>query len=293
MPCPSLKREKEVYPPSPRLKGGWPIRLAMCESAIRWQDERMFKKSPMFVDLVVSATIRKVRLHQVEDVVEELKKRGCPERELLYLLGMCENRGVGNSFSMIGFDPERWQTQMRRIRSAANKIERINGKDVREGWGGTEFGKFLEFAEAKRSKPSIIAEFLRLPNILREYLSLAEHATKYLGGKSDFYLGIAKARLVRFVRLHTGRYHHGRVATLLSVILRPEYGQIEHIVWFSLYQQRLQHYCPDRKDSAAVRAKKTLLECEAAIFYRMDVLHPGSKSIKQRRRTSVRSSDLH
>jgi hypothetical protein len=275
-----------------RLDRGWPVRLTTCESAIRWKDKEMFESVPNFVDIVVKTTEIKVRKNQAASVVEELQRGGCPKRELLYLLGMCENRGVGNSFGMTGFDPERLRTQLRRIRQAAKKIERINGADVPQHWGGTEFGKFLGFAQEKNGKPSAIAEFLRLPAILNEYVSLVEHAAKYLGGKSDFYLNVAKAVLVLFVWQHTGQYHHGKLARLLSVMLGPEYGQPDHLVWFGSYQQRLQHYRPDREDSPALRAKKTLLECEAAIFYRMDILHTGSKFIKKNRRTVLRTSDL-
>jgi hypothetical protein len=252
----------------------------------------MFKTVPSFVDMIVKATETKIRNNQAASVVEELRKKDCPKRELLYLLGMCENRGVGNSFGMMGFDPERLQTQLRRIRRAAKKIETINGADVPPRWGATEFGKFLEYAQEKNGKPSAITEFLRLPDMLNEYVSLVEHAAIYLGGKSDFYLNIAKAVLVRFVRQHTGQYHHGKVAMLLSVMLGPEYLQPNHLVWFGSYQQRLQHYRPDREDSPALRAKKTLLECEAAIFYRMDILHMGSKFIRKNRRTVLRISDV-
>ena len=150
----------------------------------------MFKTVPSFVDIVVKATETKIRENQVADVVEELERKGCPKRELLYLLGMCENRGVGNSLGMTGFEPERLRTQLRRIRRAGKKIETINGADVPQHWGGTEFGKFLEFAHAKDGKPGTIVEFLQLPAMLNEYISLVEHAAKYLGGKSDFYLNI-------------------------------------------------------------------------------------------------------
>lgn len=270
-----------------RLDRGWRVRLAMCESAIRSQDERVFKSSPWWVDAVVKATETKVRENLVASLVEELQREGCPKRELLYLLGMCENRGVGNSLGMTGFDPERLRTQLRRIRQVAKKIEKINGAR-----GETEFGKFLEFAQAKEGKPGAIVEFLRLPAMLNEYASLVEHAAKYLGGKSDFYLNVSKAVLVRFVRQHTGRYHHGKVARLLSVILGTDYLQPNHLVWFESYKQRRQHYSPDKEDSPALRVKKTVLEREAAMFYRMDVLHPGSKLIKKKRRTVVRASDL-
>src|SRR5271156_3292822 len=131
----SLKQTKERQTTVRRLNRGWPVRLAACESAIRSQDEQMFKTVPSFVNIVVNATKTKVGENQAAGVVEDLRKKGCPERELLYLLGMCENRGVGNSFSMTGFDPEQLQTQLRRIRHAAKKIETINGADVPEHWG--------------------------------------------------------------------------------------------------------------------------------------------------------------
>ena len=255
-------------------------------------DKERFKGSDKFVDIVADAIETKVRENGATDKLDKLVQEGCPKRELLYLLGMCENRGVGKSFAMTGFDPKELRTELRRIRQAAKTIERINGAGAPRDWG-TELGKVLDFAGYKSGKPSVITEFLRLPAMLNEYVSLVDHAAKYLGGKSDFYLNVAKAVLVRFVWQHTGQYHHGKVATLLSVMLGPRYGQTEHIVWFRSYQQRLQDYRPDREDSPALRAKKTLLECAAALFYRMDIHHPGDKFIKESRKTVLRTSELY
>jgi len=42
-------------------KSGWPVRLAMCESAIRKQDEYVFKHVPRFVDIVVSRSESRIK----------------------------------------------------------------------------------------------------------------------------------------------------------------------------------------------------------------------------------------
>jgi hypothetical protein len=269
--------------------GGWPVRLAMCESAIRKQDEYVFKHAPLFVDRVVEATAAHVEKNRQTDALDFLCNQRCPRRDLLYLLGMCENRGVTNSLKMTGHDSEELRKTLRELRECATSVLRINGHAVREEWGGTEFGKFLEMAKVKRSA---IADFLELTISLREYASLVEHAARYLGGKSDFYLRLAKALLAGFVHQQTNEYHDPEVAKLLSVMLGPEYGEVEHRVWRSNYKKQFTHYRPDPVDSPSLRAKKTLLECEAAIFYRMDVLHSGTKHVRQEGFTALRLSDL-
>ena len=268
---------------------GWPVRLATCESAIRKQDEYVFKHSPQFVDHVVEATAAHVEKNRQTDALDFLCNQRCPRRDLLYLLGMCENRGVTNSLKMTGYGPAELRKTLRELRQCATSVCRINGHAVREGWGGTEFGKFLEIAKVKHSA---IADFLQLTISLREYASLVEHAARYIGGKSDFYLHLAKALLAGFVHQHASEYHDAKVAALLSVMLGPEYGEVEHRVWRNNYKKRFTDYRPDPADSPSLRAKKTLLECEAAIFYRMDVLHSGTKHVRQEGFTALRSSDL-
>lgn len=75
-------------------------------------------------------------------------------------------------------------------------------------------------------------------------------------------------------------------------MLGEEYGEVEHRVWQGKYHDRFTHYQPDPNDSPRLRAMKTLLECEAAVLYRMDILHPGKKYLRQVRKTVQRLSDL-
>jgi hypothetical protein len=267
----------------------WPVRLATCESAIRKQDEYVFKHAPSYVDIIVKATSVRVEENGQTSTLEFLYEQGCPKRELLYLLGMCENRGVTNALKMTGYNSAALKQKLHEVEECASAIEQVNGHAVREGWGGTEFGKLLEMANVKRST---LASFLQLPLHLREYGSLVEHAARYLGGKSDFYLSLAKALLVAFVRQRTHDDHHKEVADLLSAMLGEEYGRLEHGVWRNLYQKRLMNYQPDPADPPSLLAKKTLLESAAAILYRMDVLHPGEKYVRQKRSTALRLSDL-
>jgi hypothetical protein len=179
--------------------------------------------------------------------------------------------------------------KLRDLRACANAVWRLNGHAVPNGWGGTAFGMFLEMA-AVEVEPSTLAEFLDLPTHLREYASLAEHSAKYIGGKSDFYLSLAKALLVGFVHEHANKDHDKSVADLLSMMLGPSYGEVDHRVWRNNYHRRHAHYRPDPTDSPVLRAKKSLLECEAAVFYRMDVCHPGKQYIRSNRRTVSRNS---
>ena len=211
-------------------KSGWPVRLAMCESAIRKQDEYVFKHVPRFVDIVVSRSESRIKeaIENNELAVGKYGKRtvnplnflceeGCPRRELLYLLGMCENRGVTNSVRMTGFDSDDRKKLVAHIRDLADKLWALSGKEV---------GAYLEMEER-----STLFNLLRVPEMLREYAALIEHAVDFIGGKSDFYLHLARARLLSFVRTHTGKPHDAKVASLLSVMLGPEYGKDNHRVW--------------------------------------------------------------
>jgi hypothetical protein len=262
---------------------GWPVRLAMCESAIRKQDEYIFRGASWWADTIVEDAATHVKKNRQTSALDKLVAQGCPRREFLYLLGMCENRGVTNALKMTGYDSVELRKQLRVLRECASVVWRVNGHDVPEGRDGTEFSKFLGMATVKQSTGttrSTLATFLQLPMYLREYASLVEHAAKYLGGKSDFYLSLSKALLVRFVHLHTKAYHDMEVANLLSAMIGPEYGEVEHRIWRSKYLRRFRTYRPDPNDSSSMRAKKTLLECEAAVSYRMDIGHPGKRHIR-------------
>ena len=270
-------------------KNGWPVRLATCEAAIRKQDEYVFKHVPRFVDIIVKTTLAKVEENGQTETLDAMCKQGCPRVELLYLLGMCENRGVTNALKMTGYNSDVLKRKLREIEECAAVIKQLNGHTVAEGWGGTEFGKVLEMARVKRG---MIASFLQLPGCLHEYASLVKHASRHLGGKSDFYLSLAKATLVGFVRERTKDEHPKDVAHLLSVMIGEEYGEVEHRVWQGKYQDRLTHHQPDPNDSPRLRAMKTLMECDAAVLYRMDILHTGKKYLRQVRKTVLRHSDF-
>jgi hypothetical protein len=268
-------------------KSGWRVRFAMCESAIRKQDEYVFKHVPRFVDAVVQETENRIQeaIKNNELAIGKYGKRnvdplrflcdqGCPRRELLYLLGMCENRGVANSLKLTGFDSESLNNLLDDVRAVADNLWTLSGY---------EFGAYLEIEER-----STLFSLLRVPEMLREYASLIEHAVDFIGGKSDFYLHLARARLLGFVKMHTGKPYDVHVARLLSVMLGDEYGNVNHRVWRDKFENTLAHYQPDPDDSQTLRAKKTLLECHAAIFYRMNILNPGKQYLRKNRFTVLR-----
>ena len=266
------------------------MRLASCESAIRKQDEYVLSGSSPWVKTFVDGVTARVKKNRQTDALDFLCKQHCPERELLYLLGMCENRGVTNALKATGYASSELKRKLRDLRKCANAVWRINGHAVSNNWGGTAFAMFLEIAAVKNGKADMLANFLDLDTDLNEYASLVEHAARYLGGKSDFYLNLAKALLVNFVKAHTNKNHDKIVADLLSVMLGLEYVEVDHRIWRSNYHRRHTHYRPYPADSPVLRAKKTLLECEAAVFYRMDVGHPGEQYLRQGKVTVQRSS---
>jgi hypothetical protein len=262
------------------------VNLAACEEAIRRQDNYVLKEAPRWVDLVVKFAEEQVEKNEATESLEALTSASCSRRELLYMLAMCENRGVTNALKMTGYESGDLKKKLRHLREASDIAARFNGFGSSE----TEFGKFLDMATDKNK--SLVGKFIDLPTSLSEYVSLLEHSVKYLGGKADFYLSLAKAALDDFITKHTGQHYDSDVTCLLSVMLGPEYEEQKHRVWRSSYKKRLKNFHPDPSDSPSLREKKTLLECEAAIRYRMDVLHPGDKYLRQEAGTVLRSTDL-
>ena len=106
-------------------KDGWPVYLAMCASAIRKQDEYVFKRSPRFVDIIVKATSVRVEKNGQTQTLDAMCERGCSRDELLYLLGMCENRGVTNALKMTGFDSDKLPQRLREIEKCAAVIRQL------------------------------------------------------------------------------------------------------------------------------------------------------------------------
>jgi len=280
----SPKTRDSEYGPS------WPVNLAECEAAVCDQDEYVFRVVPRFVDSIIEATVKRVLAEGQEQTVDFLCKKGCPRRRLLYLVGMCENRGVTNAYSMTSYRSQELRRKLKAIKKCSKIVSRLNGHDVPAKWGGTEFAKFLGMAEVNTDGANAIAVFLKLPTFLDEYSALVEHAVLYLGGKSDFYLNLAKILVVDFVQKYTKANHDRWTADLLSITCGLEYGESEHRVWRNAYSKRFKNYRPDPADSATLRAKKTLLECEAAVFYRMDVLLPSPQNIRDNRITVSRES---
>lgn len=276
-----------------REDDGWPVNVALCEVAIHKQDEYIFKEAPSFVDEVVKATAAKVDNNHQTGTLDYLCRKGCPRRELLYLLGMCENRGITNCTKMTGHSSDELRNLLKDVRGLADDLWALSGY---------EFGRFLEMEER-----STLFGFLRLPEMLHEYSALVHHAVKYLGGKSDFYLHLAKALLVQFVSTHAKGAYDAKVASLLSVMLGVDYGEVHHRMWRSKYEKRRRSYRSEfnsptprlgailfepnvPSQSPWLRAKTNLLECHAAILYRMDILHPGKQHLRKKGRTVLRSN---
>ena len=123
------------------------------------------------------------------------------------------------------------------------------------------------------------------------HVTLVEHAVRYLGGKPDFYLSLAKSLLVSFVLERTSKNHHKSVSDLLSVMLGLQYGEVEHRVWYSTYLDRLHNYRPATpNESFNLQGTKQLLEIQAARFYRMDCYHSAKQFLRAKKRTVSRNN---
>jgi len=57
----AAKKEPRQQQSTSTDKKGWPVRLAMCESAIRKQDEYVFREAPQWVDTIVETTAAHVK----------------------------------------------------------------------------------------------------------------------------------------------------------------------------------------------------------------------------------------
>ena len=91
----------------------------------------------------------------------------------------------------------------------------------------------VEFAGYKSRKPSVIAEFLRLPAMLKEYVHFGGACRKIPRREVGFLLECRESRACALcVQKHTGQYHHGKVASLLSVMLGHGYGQRKPSILF-------------------------------------------------------------
>ena len=271
------KIKKNRRSASTDVKIPWPVKITLCEYVICKHDEWVFKNDPRFVDDVVAATEARVIADEKMDSLEFLCKKGCPRRPLLYFLGMCENRGVTNALKMTGFDSEDLNKQLKRMTKCASTIEALNAR--RFG----HFGHFVGFPEH-----FALCKFLLLPSMLREYSAVVKHAVDFIGGKSDFYLSLAKALLEKFVHRCTKEFHDEEVVDLLSVMLGEEYSAVRHRNWRSKYMKRRRGYRPDPADPLSLRIRKTLLEAQAAVLYRMGALHPGAKHLRPKRHTVTR-----
>lgn len=249
--------------------GNWPVRFDLCESAVRFEDEYRLKYDPPLVDAGVKYMEARVKEEGQSETLDILVNQGCPRRELLYLLAMCENRGLSKTEMMVGHNSVALRLALKKITKCADMVSDLIC--------GGEFGRLLELPEE-----STLFRFLNLPTELQEFATLVDHAVKYIAGRNDFYLHIAKARLANAVLKHTGKHHHKHVANLLSVNVGDGYAEAEHRVWHSTYLDRIERFQSDPEDSPAVRAKKNLLECRAAILLRLDVRHPGDKYLRVR-----------
>lgn len=273
-----MPKKRKPRPKQTAADGDWSVRFDLCESAVRFQDEYRLEHDQPLVDAAEGLMEARIKEAGQSDSLILLCDKGCPRRELLYLLAMCENRGLSRTDIMLGRNSVAMRKSLKKIEACADDVAHL----LCDG----ELGRILATEEN-----STLFDFVNLPTELQEFAALVDHAVKYIAGRHDFYLNIAKARLVNFVLKHTGKHHHKEVANLLWVNLGGEYGEVEHRIWHSNYLDRAERFRASPEDSPSLRAKKNLLECRAAILLRFDVQHPGNKYLRVGGQSVLRKHD--
>lgn len=195
---------------------GWPVNLKRAAATIRVLDkEHPLLHEPFVAEFRAEAEAM-IKANGATRFLERLVKAGCPKDPLLYLVRQCENRGVKTAQNLTGYRSTEVKAKIRQMRRTADVIAEINKR---------EFGLFLSDRAHFRTHE-------RLASYLREYAALLEHALNYLGGKQDFYLNLAKAALVDFVKEHTKAFHDGLVAELIASVLDSDgYSELGIHFW--------------------------------------------------------------
>jgi hypothetical protein len=232
---------------------GWPVNFLMAEDATWGYDQFIREQMPGILAGIANHARQKIEHHNAMGSLHKLGTAGCDDTELLFLLGACENRGVQSAIKLTGYDSEELTAKLKLMVTCAQVIAEINRR---------EFGLLVKDRRHFRQHE-------RLSSTLRQYRALVEHAVKHLGGKTDFYLHVAKGRIIHYVREHTGSYHDSEVSELIAAALGSHYTEEDHRGWRIAYHKRIQTHSRGA-DTPVLRMKKTLLERRAANLYRSD-----------------------
>jgi hypothetical protein len=262
--------KKQIAKPKTRP---WPVKFLKAEEAIWCYDEFLRDKMPDVINRIANQTKLRIEEQNAMGCFHKLCKAGCHHTDLLYLLGTCENRGVQSTVKLTGYDSEELTIKLKMIRECAQTLEEINTR---------EFGLFIK--DRRHFK-----QHDRLAVTLRQYAGLVDHAARHLGGKTDFYLHVAKGRLIHYVREKTGAYHDKEVAETLAAVLDSAYSESDHRGWRNTYHKRISDYTREAGDTPALRAKKTRLEMRAATLYRSDTIR-NTAPIRKANKSAAQSA---
>jgi hypothetical protein len=167
---------------------------------------------------------------------------GIEEREILWFLAGCEgapgfgprvrleprdtkakkqNKGISRvspTAQLFGRSAEQLKRNLSRIREAASIIENIQS---------SPFGPL---------GATTIGSIFSTPDALREYASLIEAAQSDFGQGTEWFLNVAKARLVIHVTHWTGDSHDKEVSAIIAAMTGNEsYGQENQKTWRRKY----------------------------------------------------------
>jgi hypothetical protein len=146
--------------------------------------------------------------------LKELCQAGADEEEILWLLSGCRSKHVfGNTEEAFGLSADELTHTLVSARNLANVLNQMRRYT---------FGVLLDRV--------LLAH--RLPETLQEVVRLASAAKGTFGHRSEWFLNIAKARLVIHIRSQTkGRTYDQAIADLVSAVLCVTYDASAQSSW--------------------------------------------------------------
>ena len=150
--------------------------------------------------------------------LNRLCNSGCEREELVWLLRGCDGRalaGLTSAQELFGRPAELLKTNLNALEEAASILESINGQP---------FGILL--------RGTVLLDLMQLPDSLRLYVAAVEAAKRDFFHGAEWFLNIAKARLVDHVNYKTASWSDEEVSTLIGAVARKQsYPAYIHRQW--------------------------------------------------------------
>jgi hypothetical protein len=154
------------------------------------------------------------------DDFKELCEAGADSDELLWLLHGCEGlAGFTDTQEVFGWTAKELSKALATVETAASAIEKM---------------RYCPFGLIAVQTPDVRQG---LEKTLRAYVALARAARRDFGYRSDWFLNIAKARLVIHVAQRTnGAFHDREISGVISAVIGTNYDAATQSRWRHKYR---------------------------------------------------------